>query len=88
MRHEVSRNPIYGLSVIVNGKWQPERTNNYETDCKRGRAIAEEMMNLMQSDDNPALFGSVARAITEGGVFQAIETGFCSRLGIALTVTS
>lgn len=64
--------------------WSPDRHGEYEVDCARGRAYAEELLALMTTENNPSLFGSVLRAIVAGGTYEATEIGFCSRVGIEL----
>ena len=76
------------LSFVQAGKWSPVRTGNYHDDCVTGRAYADELIKMIGRTGNPALFGSVARAITFGGEFGGVETGFCSRIGIVIAVNA
>jgi hypothetical protein len=64
--------------------WVPERSGDYAVDCETGRRYARDLLVLIRSEGNPALFGSVIRAISEVGVFGGVEIGFCSHIGIEL----
>ena len=66
--------------------WTPERSGSYDQDCRMGRLYADQLLDAITRTGNPALFGTVARAITQGGVFDAVEVGFCSRIGIHIAV--
>ena len=64
--------------------WQPDRTGNYGKDCETGRAAADSLLQTIEETQNPCLFGTVVRAMVEGGVFGGVEAGFCSVIGIKL----
>jgi hypothetical protein len=66
--------------------WAPQRTGNYAQDTATGRRCADELLAYMRMKDDPLPFGQVTRAITEGGRYEAVEIGFCSRIGIHLLV--
>lgn len=74
------------LSFVESSKkpWQPVRSGNYATDCNTGRRCADELLTYMREKDDPTAFGRVMRAITERGKMEAVEIGFCSRIGIVL----
>lgn len=74
------------LPCLIDGKWAPDRTGNYADDCAKGRAEAELMLVYIDQTQNPAVFGTIARAIVVAGVYEAVEIGFCSRIGIQLCV--
>ena len=74
------------LPGIVDGKWAPGRSGCYDTDCRTGRDLADRLLTRIQRDENPALFGTVVRAITAEHKYEAVEIGFCSRIGIQLMV--
>lgn len=73
---------------FVSGRnsWNPVRTGDYGTDTAAGRRYADELLNFIRVKDCALAYGRVARAIVEGGVFEAVEIGFCSRIGIHLCV--
>lgn len=62
--------------------WSPQRTGDYGTDTAQGRQYADELLNYMRLKGCPLAFGYVMRAITDTGVYDAVEIGFCSRFGI------
>lgn len=64
--------------------WAPDRSGTYEAQCAAGRRYAEELVSHMQSDGNLVIFGSVIRAIVEGGKYEGPEIGFCAGVGIEL----
>lgn len=64
--------------------WEPVRTGDYATDCATGRRYARELIDFMSVTDDPLPFGRAVRAITAGGVYEAVEIGFCSTLGFVL----
>jgi hypothetical protein len=74
------------ISAIHDGRWQPDRSGDYATDCAAGREIGAEVADLISSTGNPAFFGTIARAIAEAGQFDGIEAGFCSHIGILICV--
>ena len=76
------------FSFMADGKWAPERTGDHSADCATGRRYAKELIAVIRQEDNPAFFGTVARAITEGGQYGAIEIGFCSVIGIEILTPS
>lgn len=77
---------MHSLSFLTDGRWVPDRSGDYEGDCKRGRAYAEEMLDLIERTGNPAVFGGIVRAITDAGQFDGIEAGFCARIGMVIYV--
>ena len=70
------------------GKWEPIRSGDYDRDCEHGRQIAKDTLAMIAATENPALFGTVVRAITAGGQFDGVETGFCSAIGIFIVVNA
>ena len=64
--------------------WTPERPADYASACAMGRDYAAELHGFMTASGNPVVFGAVLRAISAGGIFGGVETGFCSAFGIAL----
>jgi hypothetical protein len=42
------------------------------------------MLAVIRSESNPTIFGSVLRAITAGGLYEAEEIGFCHAVGVEL----
>jgi len=64
--------------------WMPQRTGEYAFDCAQGRRYADELISFMREKNDPLPFGNVIRAIAEHGKMEAVEIGFCSRLGIIL----
>lgn len=74
------------LPGMRGSEWAPERSGSYEQDCATGREYATVLMTIISEQENPALFGTVVRAITAGGKFEGIEIGFCSVIGITLMV--
>lgn len=68
--------------------WKPERTGDYEIDCAKGRSYAEELLQFIRSRQAPQVFGHVSRAMTDGGIFDGVETGFCSVIGIHICVSA
>jgi len=64
--------------------WEPDRSGEYEVACARGRDYADELLSYIRDEQNPTIFGSVVRAITAGGIYGAVEIGFCNRIGIQL----
>jgi hypothetical protein len=81
---------ITDLSFVQSKKnvWSPRRTGNYAQDAAYGRDCAEELLLYMRVKDDPLPYSQVARAISESGRFEAVEIGFCSRIGIHLLVGS
>lgn len=79
---------VRDFSFIKDGRWSPVRTGRSAIDNEHGRACADEVLAFIAETNNPAIFGSVIRAITEGGVYCAVEIGFCSRIGIYMAVNS
>jgi hypothetical protein len=69
------------LGALQDGQWLPARSGDYAADCNAGRTLADELCRIIIGSDNPALFGTVARAIVESGQFGAVEVGFCARIG-------
>ncbi len=84
MPSNTSARNVNELSFMQDGKWSPERSGCYNNDCERGRSYAQEMLDAIETNENPAMFGSIVRAVTVGGVFAGVEAGFCSRIGITL----
>jgi hypothetical protein len=81
---------ITDLSFVESKKnvWSPRRTGDYAQDAAYGRDCAEELLLYMRVKDDPLPYSQVARAISESGRFEAVEIGFCSRMGIHLLVGS
>lgn len=73
---------------FVSGKnlWRPVRTGNYAEDTARGRRYADELLTYIRLKNCPMAFSQVARAMTQAGRYEAVEIGFCSRIGIHLVV--
>ncbi len=74
------------LPGMNGGEWMPARSESYEQDCATGREYARALQEIMCEQGNPALFGTVVRAITAGGRFEGVEIGFCSVIGIQLLI--
>lgn len=66
--------------------WAPQRTGNYEKDCATGRAYGKALIDFIRERESPQVFGHIARAMTAGGVFEGVEVGFCSAIGIHIQV--
>jgi len=64
--------------------WRPDRDGEYAEQNARGRAYALELQCFMHASGNAQLFGSVIRAIVGGGIYGAVEIGFCSIIGSQL----
>lgn len=64
--------------------WSPTRSDNYEQDCRTGRAYAEELLAYLGKSQDATIFGSIVRAIAKQGQYEAVEIGFCSRLNFRL----
>lgn len=64
--------------------WTPERTGDYANDCAMGRDYAAELLAHMVTSQDSGIFGAVMRAITRSGVYDAVEIGFCTHLGVYL----
>jgi hypothetical protein len=64
--------------------WRPYRTGDWATDYERGRAYALEFIEWVSMTGNPLVFGSIMRAIAAGGIYGAVEAGFCQKVGIEL----
>lgn len=64
--------------------WTPERPDSYAEACAMGRDYAAELQAFMRLTNNVQIFGAVMRAITRGGVYEAVETGFTTHFGILL----
>lgn len=69
---------------IVNGEWAPVRSGDYAKDCQLGRDLGAQLLEHIRDEDNPMLFGTVMRAITQAGVFEGVEIGFCHVFGVEL----
>jgi hypothetical protein len=72
------------FSFVSGGKWAPERSGDYDRDCRTGRRYAGELLRGIRESGNPALIGGVARLISEAAAFDGVEAGFWSKLGCAL----
>lgn len=79
---------VEGLTLpgMRGSEWAPSRSDCYEQDCATGREYATALMTIISEQENPALFGTVVRAITAGGRFEGVEVGFCSVIGIQLLI--
>lgn len=76
---------VFGtLPLSETGEWQPERSGDYQKDTASGRRYADNVLGLVDDRANPLIFGAVVKAIVQGGVYDAVEIGFCSRIGMAL----
>lgn len=64
--------------------WNPERPEGWAHSCRLGREYASELREFIRESENTETFGYVMRAITTAGVYDAVENGFCSQLGIIL----
>jgi hypothetical protein len=76
------------LPFLVEGQWLPDRTGDYEQDCAAGRSKALQLLTTIEETQNPALFGTVIRAMVAAGTYEGTEIGFCSRVGIYIAGTS
>lgn len=74
------------LPGMVGSEWAPARSDDYNRDCTTGREHAAALMAIIGEQENPALFGTIVRAITAAGKFEGVEVGFCSAIGIQLLV--
>ena len=72
------------LSALVDGNWEPERSGNYTIDCSTGRDLANEVISITRDTRNPLVIGTAIRAMVESNRYEAVEIGFCSRLGVVL----
>lgn len=64
--------------------WTPTVPDGWAAGCAAGRDYAAELIEFIQQENNPVIFGAVMRAITKKGVYEAVETGFCTHFGIIL----
>ena len=64
--------------------WTPERPAKYPDACAMGRDYAAELLVYIAATGDSAMFGAVMRAITRGGLYEGVEIGFCSHIGIHL----
>lgn len=62
--------------------WTPERPLDYAAACAMGRDYGAELVAHMALTGDPTIFGAVVRAITRGGEFGSVETGFCMVFGL------
>lgn len=81
-------NKITDLSFVESKQnlWAPTRTGDYAVDVEHGRRCADELLTYMRIKEDALPYSQVTRAITEGGKYDAVEIGFCSRIGILLFV--
>lgn len=84
----VSKVEDLSFSTGKKNLWSPRRTGNYADDTAMGRQYADELLAHMRLKECPLAFGQVMRAITESGTYDAVEIGFCSRLGIHILTRS
>jgi hypothetical protein len=66
--------------------WAPRRTGDYATDTAYGRRCADELIGFMRLKNCHLAFGQVMRAITAVGKYEAVEIGFCHRIGVHVLV--
>lgn len=64
--------------------WSVDRTGDYAVDCTRGQLYADDLRNYIEETRTGAAFTQVIGAITRGGVFEAVEIGFCQRLAVSM----
>lgn len=60
--------------------WSPNASGNYSLDNKIGRTHADQCVDLMRRQNNPALLGQVVRAMVDKGRFGGVEVGFMNRV--------
>jgi len=64
--------------------WTPERPKEYGAACAMGRDYAAELITHIQEQGDPSVFGAVIQAMMNGGIYEGVEAGFCSVVGIQL----
>lgn len=72
------------LSSIVDGKWAPERPEDYVEACGAGARYADEMIGVIRDTQNPTILGSVMQAIADSAEFGGVEIGFYTRVAVVL----
>lgn len=84
--------PLSFVKISADGQknfWAPECTGDYSKDCQIGRLAATELVDYLRENPHAStIFGSIVRAMTEAGRFDAVEVGFCSVIGIYVAVNT
>lgn len=60
--------------------WDPEVGGQHAEDCKIGRTYADEVVERMIRDTNPAILGWVVGSFNTDESFKSAEIGFCARI--------
>lgn len=63
--------------------WNPEVSGDYISDCKKGRAYAEEVIAAMRQEESPALLGWIIRGFGQDEARRGVEVGFCQAIAEA-----
>lgn len=65
--------------------WQHEGADHeWSEGCEEGRQRATDLVDFMQSQNDPSLLNRVGKAIVGGGRYGAVETGFFQQIGANL----
>lgn len=75
---------IFDMPCFAGGEWRPKRTGDYATDCATGRAIGQEIVDLVQASGNRLITGAAARMIVRGAMWDGVEVGFFHVIGKAI----
>lgn len=60
--------------------WHPEVCGQHADDCEIGRTYADEVVEWMIRDENPAILGWVVGFFNKDERFKSAEIGFCARV--------
>lgn len=73
---------VEGLSFVVDGKWSPDRPEDYAQACALGRRYADELAAHMRETGNAGKLSSVMSRMWECPTpFGTVEIGFCTAIG-------
>ncbi len=65
--------------------WQSENENrDWSEGCQEGRQRAADLVDFMQSQNDPSLLNRVGKAIVGRGRYGSVETGFFQQIGANL----
>lgn len=65
--------------------WQSEpEDRDWSEGCEEGRQRASDLVDFMQSQNDPSLLNRVGKAIVGAGRYGPVETGFFQQIGANL----
>lgn len=65
--------------------WQSDNDNqDWSEGCQEGRQRAADLVDFMQSQNDPSLLNRVGKAIVGAGRYGPVETGFFQQIGANL----